>query len=210
MKNRQFRRNVVILSILAAFIALSFQLISDRYGFYVVREDHMCLPYKYLYVKKGVMPENYGELISFKSSGIQNFADGVTFTKVLTGLPGDRIKRQIFSEEERRKHTLHFEKNGEPVTLRLQGRVHLYRKGGRGPVTYDVIEKDSLGRSLPMVEEMVIPEGNYFVAGKEDRTFDSRYWGLINEEQVIGQAFPFGRAGVQGTRDSSNAETLEP
>ncbi len=191
MKNKQFIKNAEVLLIVAVFIAMSFKLISVRYGFYVVREDHMCLPYKYLYVKKGVMPENYGELISFKSSGIQNFADGITFTKIITGLPGDRIKRQNYSEEERQKHTLHIEKNGEPVTLRLQGRVHLHRKGERDPVTYDVIEKDSLGRSLPMIEEMVIPEGKYFVTGTEDRTFDSRYWGLINEQQVIGQAFPF-------------------
>jgi conjugal transfer pilin signal peptidase TrbI len=190
MNDMAFRRNSTILLILALVFVISLQLISQRYGFYVVREDHMCLPYKYLYVKKGIIPEHYGELISFKSSGIQNFADGITFTKIITGLPGDRIRREIFSEEERQKNTFHFEKKGEPVTLRLQGRIHLHRKGERDPVTYDVIETDSLGRSLPMVEEMVIPEGRYFVTGTEDRTFDSRYWGLIHEEQVIGQAFP--------------------
>lgn len=190
MKNTHFIRNVVVLSVIAVLTALSIELISARYGFYVVRKDHMCLPYKYLYVKKGIIPENYGELISFKSAGIQNFADGVTFTKVIAGLPGDMIKREIFSEDERQKHTLRFERNGEPVTLRLRGRVHLYRKGENGPLTYEVIEKDSLGRELPMIEEMVIPEGKYFVTGTEDRTFDSRYWGLIDEKQVIGQAFP--------------------
>lgn len=190
MKNAHFRRNVVVLSVIAVLMALSVELVSAKYGFYVVREDHMCLSYKYLYVKKGVIPENYGDLISFKSAGIQNFADGVTFTKVIAGLPGDTIKREIFSEDERQKHALQFEKNGVPVTLRLRGRVHLYRKGQSGPVTYEVIEKDSLGRELPMIEEIVIPEGKYFVTGTEDRTFDSRYWGLIDEKQVIGQAFP--------------------
>ncbi len=190
MRNKQFRRNVVILAIVALVIALSFKLISDRYGFYIVRKEHMCLPYKYLYVKKGVIPEHYGDLVSFISAGIPNFADGVTFTKMITGLPGDTIKREIFSKDERQKHTLHLEKNGQLFTLRLQGRVYLYKKGNGDPSVYDVIEKDSLGRSLPMIDEMVIPEGKYFVSGTEDRTFDSRYWGLINEEQVIGQAFP--------------------
>jgi conjugal transfer pilin signal peptidase TrbI len=190
MKNKQFKRNVMILAVIAVFIALSFKLISDRYGFYVVRKEHMCLPYKYLYVKKGVMPKNYGDLVSFRSDGIPNFADGVTFTKMIAGRPGDLIIREIFPEEERWKHTMQIEKDAQLFTLRLQGRVYLYQKGKIDPSVYNVIEKDSLGRSLPMIEDMMIPEGMYFVTGTEERTFDSRYWGLINEKQVIGQAFP--------------------
>jgi conjugal transfer pilin signal peptidase TrbI len=190
MNEMTFRRNCTVLLVLALAFVVSLQIISRKYGLYVVRKEHMCLPYKHLYVKKGIIPKNYDDLISFKSSGIPNFADGVTFTKMIAGLPGDRIAREIYSDEERQKHTIEFEKDGESVRLRLRGRVYLKRRGHPSPLTYDVIEKDSLGRELPMIEEMVIPEGKYFVTGTEDRTFDSRYYGVIHEEQVIGQAFP--------------------
>jgi len=33
-----------------------------------------------------------------------------------------------------------------------------------------------------------IPKDNYFVVGSHDKSFDSRYWGFVNKNQIIGGA----------------------
>jgi conjugal transfer pilin signal peptidase TrbI len=35
-----------------------------------------------------------------------------------------------------------------------------------------------------------IPEGSYFVMGDDTRSYDSRYWGFVKKEWIIGKALP--------------------
>jgi signal peptidase I len=35
-----------------------------------------------------------------------------------------------------------------------------------------------------------IPEGSYFVMGDDPRSYDSRYWGFVRKQWVIGRALP--------------------
>jgi conjugal transfer pilin signal peptidase TrbI len=35
----------------------------------------------------------------------------------------------------------------------------------------------------------VIPPGSYWVTGTHPRSFDSRYWGYVNENQIVGRAY---------------------
>lgn len=52
-------------------------------------------------------------------------------------------------------------------------------------------ELDSKGRSMPQIEGGVVPEGRFFVLAIHPHSFDSRYFGTIPKQNVIGRAKPF-------------------
>jgi len=75
--------------------------------------------------------------------------------------------------------------------LPLQGFVYLYNgKSFERPETFRVFKIDTKGRPLPMIESGVIPKGKFFVSSGAVRSYDSRYWGLIDESEGIGRAYP--------------------
>lgn len=47
--------------------------------------------------------------------------------------------------------------------------------------------KDKNGKSIePFVYEGIIPEGQYFVMGTHERSYDSRYWGFVDYNLIKG------------------------
>lgn len=107
------------------------------------------------------------------------------YIKRVVGLPGDRISYrgiQLFV-------------NGEGVPMvpdgvyagsRHQG-ARIYQEeiaGVRHPVL------DLPGRTGPQVDDFVVPEGHYYVMGdNRDSSNDSRRWGPVPEENLVGRAF---------------------
>lgn len=66
------------------------------------------------------------------------------------------------------------------------------------PIEEEYLIKQEYGGSYGPVR---IPEGNYFVLGdNRNNSEDSRYWGFVPREEIIGQAFfifwPLGRMGL--------------
>lgn len=189
------RKKYILWSIIMTLVSFaSLSLFSRFYLIGLALEGYRCLPHRVFLVEKGVFPGR-GDLISFKGYGIPYSPDGISWTKIAIGVEGDRIEVKVISKEEReRAPGLYVEQvdlNGMPVPINIQGYVYLYKKGDIFPQTFRVLEKDTKGRPLPiMVEQGVIPGGKYFVSTPIQRSYDSRYWGLVDKEDVIGKAYP--------------------
>lgn len=125
----------------------------------------------------------------------------IDYIKRIVGLPGDRIayrNKQLYV-------------NGQPVDMELVGE---YQYVGTGlnmirakhyleridDVTHDVLIEDN---GISIDGETVVPAGHYFAMGdNRDNSKDSRSWGFVPDENLVGKAFliwwnfdDFGRIG---------------
>jgi signal peptidase I len=113
----------------------------------------------------------------------------VSFIKRLVGLPGDTISyrdKQLFV-------------NGEPVPVEELGRYSsqdvkcatprrdaIRYSETLGDVTHEILLHEASGSRDG---QWVVPEGHYFAMGdNRDRSNDSREWGFIPEENLMGRA----------------------
>ncbi|MDP2098486.1 MAG: signal peptidase I [Methylobacter sp.] len=112
----------------------------------------------------------------------------VDYIKRIIGLPGDKVGYY------NKKLTV----NGTPVNQVSLGRYQGVGQGedmtGNEHLLEDLlgVEHSILIRNGALSAEGVytVPEGHYFVMGdNRDNSNDSRYWGTVPEENLVGQAF---------------------
>jgi signal peptidase I len=111
----------------------------------------------------------------------------VDYIKRLIALPGDKLAYY--------NKTLHI--NGKPMAQQMQGE---YTGVGQGmSMTGASLRVEQLGsveheilvvQNLPGVQgEFTVPPGQYFMMGdNRDNSNDSRYWGTVPEENMVGKA----------------------
>ena len=114
---------------------------------------------------------------------------GVNFIKRAVGLPGDTITyrdKQLFI-------------NGEKVETTTAGRFDSSQLKCTTPAVDATLHWEKLGdanhnillhdRSGSRNGQWVVPEGHYFMMGdNRDRSNDSREWGFVPEQNVLGRA----------------------
>jgi len=106
-----------------------------------------------------------------------------TFVKRCIGLPGDRIR--IVN----RKVWLNGQPLDEPYTVFKTDYVDNYRDNFPTQPGGGVLQRgfEMLGKDV-VNGEIVVPENAYFALGdNRDRSLDSRYWGFVPRENIIGK-----------------------
>jgi signal peptidase I len=125
-----------------------------------------------------------GDVVVFRYPGDPS----IDYIKRVIGLPGDRVT--YFRD----RLTI----NGEPVAQLSKGvyagtGVAMSMSGASlrqetiAGVEHEILEDP---RRFTREGEYVIPEGEYFVMGdSRDNSNDSRFWGTVPEENLVGKAF---------------------
>lgn len=123
-----------------------------------------------------------GDYILFKTDRrmLPYYAPGKLFGKRVVGIPGDRL--EVRGRD--------FYLNGRFLTRAR--------------------ETDSLGNPAPLFDyNGTIPRDCYFVLGLSPNSFDSRYWGFVCRDSVLGRLIPLGSRKRLGKDRTLPPETVE-
>jgi conjugal transfer pilin signal peptidase TrbI len=125
-----------------------------------------CLPGRLYIVEKGLPPVRHG-LVAFRTDDRQRpYRPGTKFVKLVVGLPGDQVE----------------------INAACRGAV--VSPDGAYPIVLEDRVLDRLGKDCrDLAGSYEIPADSYFVVGTLPDSYDSRYWGLVSSEQVIGRAW---------------------
>lgn len=109
----------------------------------------------------------------------------IPYIKRVIGIPGDHISY--------RDKTVFV--NGKPMKQEILGTYYTqgtglnsWLKEDLGKVAHEILVNPY--RNLHNDEEVIVPQDKYFVMGdNRDNSRDSRYWGFVPEENLVGKAF---------------------
>lgn len=138
--------------------------LAERYSIAIAGQASLCLPpYRIWLIDKHDTTPTRGDIFAFKSQGLSPvFNDGTLIVKVLEGMPGDMAKVNA----EGSFINDHLVGEGMAVATNL----------GLDPARY--------------YRSGTIEEGRYWFFGKTNDSFDSRYWGAVDQSQITGKAYP--------------------
>lgn len=136
----------------------------SRFGIMVDPQKNACLPYRVYIVDTYDQKIQRDSYYAYRARGMEPyFEDGTLAGKQFVGMPGDKVKV------------------GEHQTF-INGQAH--RNGA-----LHLIER--LDQSLEKTaREITLDKGEYFGMGTTMTSYDSRYWGPIDQDQIYGRIYP--------------------
>ncbi|UTH74235.1 signal peptidase I [Chromobacterium sp. IIBBL 290-4] len=122
-----------------------------------------CLPWTVFFMERkpaAWLPER-GDLVQYRNPRLDRGFAAFTMSKLVMGVAGDRVQIK-----------------GGRVYLngRYVGGLNLSQALGKKPQDY--------------ARAFTLREGEYFLMGSQPYSYDSRYWGPIRHEEIIGRVLP--------------------
>ncbi|MFA5110213.1 MAG: signal peptidase I [Desulfobaccales bacterium] len=167
-----------------ALLAVAYTLgwwFSNLYEFGIAQGKPCMLGRVYFIERRveGRMPPDFhrGDLIVFRTDKrtAPYYQPGTRFVKVVRGLPGDRV---------------HIDSAGK---VEITGEDYRFENALESQVV-DLLVKESAGNGTgyplktgDFAVDYTIPAGGYFAMGTLPDSYDSRYWGLVMIDQVVGK-----------------------
>lgn len=145
---------------LAGYFFSNYQ--GNPYKLGIDKHKFTCLPWRlYVWKSADIGPVYRGEIVVFSAKGMGPwFKDGDTIAKIVAAKPGDKVEV----------------KNDQLfINGKKWDRLHLFATLKK--------PKGSFDRIIP------INQGQYLVLGTTPNSFDGRYWGTIDENQIKGRAW---------------------
>lgn len=148
---------------IAIVTVVAFFLVTARWTVVGNVSDPPCLTYDWFIVDKWDRTPEKGAYFGFFTIDIPKFENGMRFVKIVGGVPGDRYK--------------------------VEDGIAMVNSDDVGHIHPDIAEK--LTKKISDFDtESVIPAGKYYMQATHERSYDSRYWGVIAENQLMGRAYP--------------------
>jgi len=184
---------IMVLSIVIAIVGFTVSYSFGLLGPYKIPSGAMIptlLVGDHILVKKGVDDVHRGDVVAFwyPNNEHEPSKTGLHYIKRVVGLPGDKV------DVDGRNLTI----NGEEVPLTFVGTYQDERFGTK----YDKYQEDLLGKKHIVIYEqgreytqrgnlpVVVPPGHVFVMGdNRDNSQDSRFWGFVPINYIVGKAF---------------------
>lgn len=121
-----------------------------------------------------------GDLVEFRTRDLRPYYPaGTLFTKAVAAVPGDRLARlgRDFYVNGRYVATAReTDSQGRPTIVFTPPLIPVSVSTG---LAWNGLCREALaGR---------VPDGALFVLGTHERSFDSRYWGLVGPEEIVGR-----------------------
>lgn len=154
------RRFLVCVALFTPVLVLGAAHLSSHYRIAFDHQTVRCLPWWAYVIALGDHPDR-GQLLAFSSGSALPFPEGTVLVKRLVGMPGDQIEVQA----------------GE---VRVNGTV-------LGELSDEVLTQLSRP-ALDFQARYTLGEDEFFVLGDAAVSFDSRYWGPVRSEDVLGRA----------------------
>ncbi|WP_435000199.1 S26 family signal peptidase (plasmid) [Vibrio scophthalmi] len=151
-------------------LALIVSIMSIRYKISIVPSAIGCLPIRAAIIDVIERNPGRGQLVSFAVRRAEPyFANGTMFLKIAAGLGGDTVTVDV-----------------DKVTITtVEGEQTVYHVNALPMLKYAQLTAEQITGVFK------IPKGKVFVLGTLPSSFDSRYWGLINQKDIRGVGYAF-------------------
>lgn len=155
---------IIRLTLGFGIVALSTMYFADRFRISVPTAENSCLEAQFYLIDTYDKSVSKGELMAFgfPSDTDSWYKKGTKFIKIVGGVGGDTVSVT------EKSFTINEQVYDLPLSYAL----------GRLKMPVSSIEKT-----------IVVPENHFYGIGETIKSYDSRFWGTIPQQNIIGQAY---------------------